>query len=280
MALALPKENYLVQHLIYRGDRERAETVQESLPNASMIDFDRLSALDTDILIIATQDSEISFVGKEVEKKLNGKPFVFHTSGALSSNLLDNLRGSGCSVASMHPLISISRPDAGIDRFRGVYFCIEGDDDAVSIADEVVKSLGGIAFSIDTEFKTLYHAAAVTACGHFVALFDVAVEMMSKTGLSRDESKKILLPLVKSTVENLAVQQTEEALTGPFARADVQTLDEHLKILKSTVSQDLFKIYLILGERSLGLATEKGLDPAKIDSMLTRISMAKSKLKW
>jgi len=280
LALSLPKEKFSVQHLIYRANLERAETIQKSLLNASMSGFDELSDLDTDILFITTQDAEIASVSDQLLDKLTCKPYVFHTSGALSSRELDGFRSIGCKTGSMHPLVSVSNYEVGPRRFQGAYFCIEGDLEAVSIASEIVNSIGGIPFSIDTEFKTLYHASAVTACGHLVALFDAAVEMMSKAGLSADDSKKILLPLVKSTVENLGEQGTADALTGTFARADVQTFAEHLKIMNRTVSEQLLEIYLLLGERSLELASKQGVSQAKLDSMRTKVSIAKSKLKW
>src|SRR5205085_3184806 len=106
--------------------------------------------------------------------------------------------------------------------FPGSYFCVEGDETAVAIGEQMVKDLGGRPFSIDTKFKTLYHGAAVTACGHLVALFDAAIDMMSRTGLSTEESKEILLPLVTSTVNNMQTSSLYVALTGTFARADAE----------------------------------------------------------
>lgn len=280
LALGLPKEQYPVKNLICRGDRGRVELIRTLLPNAIVTTLGDLADIDSDILFITTQDSEIASVSKQLASKLTGKPFVFHTSGALSSQVLDDLRSIGCKTGSMHPLVSVSSAEAGPERFNGSYFCIEGDPEAVDVARQIAISLGGIPFSIDTKFKTLYHAAAVTACGHLVALFDAAVEMMSKTGLSEDDSKKILLPLVKSTVQNLGEQGTAAALTGTFARADIETFVEHLKVLNTTVSDELLEIYLLLGERSLELAAKQGVSPDRIDSLRTKVSIAKTKLKW
>ena len=278
LAIGLPWQQYLVKQLIYRG--ASAEDVRALLPTAAVVTLDDLADLVTDILFITTQDSEIASVSKLLASKLIGKPFVFHTSGALSSRVLSDLSSIGCKTGSMHPLVSVSSADAGPERFKGAYFCIEGDPEAVDMATQIAKSLGGIPFSIDTKFKTLYHAAAVTACGHLVALFDAAVEMMSKTGLSEEDAKKILLPLVKSTVQNLSEQGTAAALTGTFARADIETFVEHLKTLNTSVSDDLLEIYLLLGERSLELAAKQGVSPDRIDSLRTKVSIAKSKLKW
>src|SRR5205085_5709383 len=142
------------------------------------------------------RDNEIEKAAAELSEKVGRGSVVFHTSGSKSSTALDALRAVGCSVASMHPLVSVSDPSLGPERFAGAFFCVEGDPKAAALGQEIAIALGGRPFSIDTKFKTLYHAAAVTACGHLVALFDAAVEMMGKTGLSPEKAKEILLPLV------------------------------------------------------------------------------------
>jgi predicted short-subunit dehydrogenase-like oxidoreductase (DUF2520 family) len=280
LALGLPSEQYLVERLIHRGEAERIDEVSQLSSAAEVVTLGDVREIASDIVFITTQDSEIAAVAKALASKLHGGSCVFHTSGALSSRILNELAQQGCKTGSIHPLVSISNAALGPERFRRSYFCVEGHPDAVDTARMIVTSLGGIPFSVDTNFKTLYHAAAVTACGHLVALFDAAVEMMSKTGLSVGDSKKILLPLVKSTVENLGEQSTAQALTGTFARADIDTFVEHLKILNTMVSDDLLEIYLLLGERSLELAAKQGVNAERIDTMRTKVSIAKSKLKW
>lgn len=150
----------------------------------------------------------------------------------------------------------------------------------MKIGETIATDLGGRPFSIDTKFKTLYHAAAVTACGHLVALFDSAVEMMTKCGLSPEQAKDILMPLVMSTVQNLSEQSTSAALTGTFARADIETFTRHLTALNENVSDDLLETYLLLGERSLELAAKQGVSAERIDKLRAKVSIAKSKLKW
>ena len=151
--------------------------------------------------------------------------------------------------------------------------------EAVKAAENIVKKLGGNPFSIETKYKTLYHASAVTACGHLVALVDTAVEMLSKCGLDETESKKILLPLIESTVENLRSQTPAEALTGTFARADAATFEKHFEILQKTVSVEALEIYLRLGERSAGLAEKQGADKKRLKNLREKILLAKNKFK-
>lgn len=279
-ALGLPWQQYCVENLICRGNRDCAEDIAVHLSTAKTVLLEDVSEIASNIVFITTQDSEIASVSNQLVPKLTSKPCVFHTSGALSSKVLDELHSNGCRIGSIHPLVSVSSAEAGPDRFKGAYFCIEGDLEAVDSGRQIATALGGIPFSIDTKYKTLYHAAAVTSCGHLVALFDAAVEMMSKCGLSEDESKKILMPLVKSTVQNLSEQSTAGALTGTFARADIETFVEHLKTLNTNVSDDILEIYLLLGERSLELAAKQGVSSDRVDSMRAKVSIAKSKLKW
>lgn len=279
LALSLPTDKYEVGELATRKAPAIPAEVADHLPRARQFMLDDLAGSSADIVFITTQDSEIKDVAARLAKRI-GRAAVFHTSGALPSSILSPLAESGSAVGSIHPLVSISRPELGPERFSGAYFCVEGDVKAVEIGKTIVDDLGGRPFSIDTRFKTLYHASAVTACGHLVALFDAAVEMMTKCGLSEGESRDILLPLVLSTVQNLEQQTTATALTGTFARADTETFTRHLTALNENVTDDLLEIYLLLGERSLELAAKQGVSPERIESLRTKVAIAKSKLKW
>jgi predicted short-subunit dehydrogenase-like oxidoreductase (DUF2520 family) len=280
LALGLPREKYLIKDLVYRSAAPHPSITSRISPDVRLSTFADLSELSSDIVFITTQDACIEPTAKDLVDKLNGSPTVFHTSGSLSSSVLSELRLAGCGTGSLHPLVSVSLAESGPERFRGAFFCVEGDIDSVDLGQKIVGDLGGRPFSIDTRFKTLYHAAAVTACGHLVALFDAAAEMMTKTGLSPEVAKEILMPLVTSTVQNLNEQSTSAALTGTFARADIETFTRHLTALNENVSDDLLEIYLLLGERSLELAAKQGISRERIDTLRTKVSIAKSKLTW
>jgi predicted short-subunit dehydrogenase-like oxidoreductase (DUF2520 family) len=280
-AVALPKDRYSLDTLFTRdGDLQTsvASAIPANVAKASSLqDADEIAS---DVVLITTQDNEIATAASQIVQKIRPGTVVLHTSGALSSSVLEVLRQTQSALGSLHPLVSVSSPELGPERFRGAFFCVEGDPKAVEVGQQIAADLGGRPFSVATEFKTLYHASAVTACGHLVALFDAAVEMMTRCGLDESESKQILLPLVKSTVNNLGLQSTAEALTGTFARADIETFTRHLTALNQYGSDELLEIYLLLGERSLELAAKQGVSRERIDSMRTKVTIAKSKLKW
>lgn len=280
LAIALAERGFEIDKLIVRESKAAAEIAALVTPNAQISSIDEIAEITSDIVFITTRDFEIEAAAEKLAGKLHSvKPVVFHTSGSRSSEILSTLGAIGCATGSIHPLTSISDARLGAKRFADAYFCIEGDARAVEIAGQIVAALGGKSFSIETKYKTLYHASAVTACGHLVALIDTAIEMLSACGLSETSAKKTLMPLIKSTVENLEVQTTAEALTGTFARADVETFERHLAAMDESVSAEAREIYLQLGARSAHLAQRQGANAEKLREILDKISLAKKNFK-
>jgi predicted short-subunit dehydrogenase-like oxidoreductase (DUF2520 family) len=115
----------------------------------------------------------------------------------------------------------------------------------------IVRDLGGHSFSIRSEDKPLYHAAAVMVSGNLVALFDVGLEMLMHCGLSRKQARDVLTPLIASTVRSLRTKDPAQALTGTFSRGDVETVKRHLAALKSAELSEALELYRLLGQRSL-----------------------------
>lgn len=275
LALALSRSGFAVENLIFRDSETIAAIADKISNNPELIDSTAAVDLKTDIVFITTADPKIEAVARELSKVLTERPFVFHTSGSLSSEILYSLREIGCKTGSIHPLVSVSDPFRGAESFAGAYFCIEGDNAAVKTAREIVTKLGGLPFTIDTKFKPLYHASAVTASGHLVALFDTALEMLVACGVS--DAAKVLLPLVRTTVANLETQTTAAALTGTFARADVLAFRRHIESMERNVSSGAREIYLELAIRSLALAELNGADAGDIAIIRRELSIAKRK---
>lgn len=269
LALALSKKNYTIRQLMthHRDISAIANLISPPPEILSALSAKELAKLSADVVFITTPDSQIEALAQALAEKLTNKPFVFHTSGALSSQVLQPLKDIGCRAGSLHPLVSVSDPVAGAESFCGAFFCIEGDSAAVTLAEQFIKDLEGTAFTVPTEFKTLYHASAVMASGHLIALLSLAVEMLATCGLSQAAAQKILLPLVESTVKNLSSQFPARALTGPFARADVETIKLHLETLRRNTSAETQEIYQQLGARSLHLAEEQGAEKENLAEM-------------
>jgi predicted short-subunit dehydrogenase-like oxidoreductase (DUF2520 family) len=229
---------------------------------------------DSDLTLIATPDDAIGVVAHRLAEQsaLTGKvgghrssgPTVLHTSGALSSTILEPLALAGFHVGSLHPLVSISDSRAGAKALSTAFFCLEGDTQSMKVAKRIVKDLGARSFAVESHHKALYHAAAVMSSGHVTALLDVTIELLTQGGLAHATAKKVLLPLLESTWKNLTTSDPAEALTGTFARGDEATVEKHLAALRSANNADALAAYQLLGKRSLRLLAQKGGDPAVI----------------
>ena len=263
LALALASRGYSVEAVVARR-LSHAQMARKALAGGLALSENQLSELPASTLVlIATPDDVISSVARKLAKSQKEKSrhrTVLHTSGALSSEVLKPLRDAGFYTGSLHPLISVSDSRSGAADLQASFYCLEGDQGAMRFARRIVRDLGGRSFTIDSGQKALYHAAAVMASGHMVALFDLATEMLARCGLDLAKARKVLLPLVESTVRNLSSSTPARALTGTFARGDLNTVKKHLDALISERQRDALAAYRLLGKRSLKLLEENGAD--------------------
>lgn len=262
LAIALAEEGYSIGALVaHRREsvRRAAALLDGSTRVLAVKELAELAA--PELLIIATPDDQIAKVAEMLSKLNWAASTVLHTSGALSAAVLLPLRKKGWSTGSLHPLVSVSEPKAGARLLRGAFWSVEGDRRAIRLGKTIVRDLEGKSFSITSEKKPLYHAAAVMASGNVTALFDVAIEMLAECGLTRRQAQSALMPLLASAVRNLEVLDPAAALTGTFARGDLETVKRHLASLKN--NQAALEIYRLLGLKSLDLSGSR-LDPAVV----------------
>lgn len=268
LAIALSSRGYLIEAVVARrlSHARRAAGLIQSHPHAlTSAQLDLLPP--SELFFITTPDDAIRTAAAQLSASTSTSRhgrIALHTSGALSSNVLSCLRDAGFRLGSMHPLVSVSDSTSGAESLHNAFYCVEGDTAAVRAARTLVQDLGGHSFSINTLDKALYHAAAVMASGHVVALLDIAIEMLVHCGLNQRRARAVLVPLLNSTLENLSVHEPARALTGTFARADLATVRKHLDTLRQLSSSDALAAYRMLGRRSLRMAESIGADPVAV----------------
>jgi predicted short-subunit dehydrogenase-like oxidoreductase (DUF2520 family) len=179
---------------------------------------------------------------------------VVHCSGVLSAGeALAPLLGRAREIGRMHPLVSVA--DRGAS-FQGAVFAVEGET-----AEELARRLGGQPVWITGAAMPLYHAAAVLAAGHVVALLDLAVELAGEAGLPEEAARAGLGALATGAIANAQRLGTAEGLTGPIARGDADAVERHLKAIPAGARP----IYLALARRSVELARRRAAaDPAAL----------------
>jgi predicted short-subunit dehydrogenase-like oxidoreductase (DUF2520 family) len=272
LARALDARGYEIRALVSRSAASaRRAATRAGVKTTTALAAARLDALPpTDIVFITTPDDRVAATAARLAALPHtalSHGVVLHTSGALSSDVLAPLRERGYGVGSMHPLAAVSEAAAGAESLSRAFYCVEGDARASRVARRVVRDLGGRSFSIKARDKALYHAAAVMTAGHTVALFDAAARLLASCGLDEPRARAVLLPLLRSTLDNLTRQPPARALTGTFARADVDTVRRHLAALRASDVPGALDAYTLLGRLSLRLAAAHGADADALEQI-------------
>ncbi len=248
LGVALLQRGYSIESLVARRAQKARQAAVRLDAKPQVLAAKQLTSLrPADVFLITVPDDQIAGVASQLTA-LEFEATALHTSGALSSEVLAPLHKRGWHTGSIHPLVSVSDTDATLD---GAFWSVEGDAAALRIGKAIVRDLGGQSFSIHSEHKPLYHAAAVMVSGNVVAQFDVALEMLMRCGFNRKTARSILLPLIASTVRSLQTKDPAQALTGTFSRGDVETVKRHLAALKQSELVDALELYRLLGQRSL-----------------------------
>lgn len=215
---------------------------------------------DADIVIIAVPDDEIEAVVSDLQAQSCGRcrwPFVFHTSGALTSEILMPLKKCGIAGASFHPLQTFAGNDDDWKRLSAIYFGVEGDAAAIQKAEEIIRSFDSKPIQVPREFKMHYHLACTMGSNYLIALLVPVVELFQKMGFAEAEALDFLFPLLSTTVANLHENGLERALTGPLLRGDAGTVRKHLQVLEADFPA-YTHLYQRMGEILLGLPAVQG----------------------
>ena len=193
------------------------------------------------------------------------KKFVFHSSGLLPAEILKPLQERGAFTASVHPIQSFSQKSSSPKHFDGIFWGLEGDKKALSLARKIVRQLKGHPLPIKAKDKPLYHAACSLASNFFVVLLDIASSLLEDIGLKEEDAERCLLPLLEGTLQNVKKFGRKTSLSGPIVRGDKESVKSHLEALQRFPLYS--QIYMKLAERALQMARRKKLSTQKIKAL-------------
>ena len=187
---------------------------------------------------------------------MQGKTF-FHCSGSLGLEELQPLAAAGAEIGSLHPLQSFASADVS---FQGIYMAVDGTPKAQETGEAIATVLGVQIFVVPAAERKAYHAAACFASNYVVAAMAVAQELMSKWTPTPEAGLAALLALFDGTARNLHQSKlAREALTGPIARGDINTVKAHLAVLPPKIAE----VYKALGKETICLARANGTIDAR-----------------
>jgi predicted short-subunit dehydrogenase-like oxidoreductase (DUF2520 family) len=177
------------------------------------------AAEGVELVVVATPDSSVTAVAASIEPSAD--VVIAHVSGSLG---LAALAGHP-RVAVLHPLVALPDPERGADRLVGAWFGISTRGDPM--VEEIVEELHGRIVRVEEHQWVRYHAAAVIASNHLVALLGQVERVAASIGAPIDA----YLDLARGALADVAALGPAAALTGPVRRGDEATVARHLDSL-------------------------------------------------
>ncbi|HLH23877.1 MAG TPA: Rossmann-like and DUF2520 domain-containing protein [Chloroflexota bacterium] len=238
-----------------------AERLAAALPQAAALPSAQAVVDAADLAFLTVPDAAIGPVAASVAWRPGQA--VAHTSGVDTLESLAPARQAGALVGSLHPLQTFGPAPAAdpLAPFAGITCALEADATLLPRLEAIVAALGARPVRLPAGAKPLYHAAAVVASNYLVTLLHLAAELWGAFGVDESTAIDALRPLVWGAVDNVAAHGPGQALTGPIARGDAATVEQHLAAI-ARARPEALDAYRTLARATLALArTEGSLTP-------------------
>ncbi len=199
------------------------------------------------LVFITVSDDQIEAVITDLKaRELQPDAAFVHCSGTLTSSVFEGL---GRPAASFHPMKAVTNDT---DTFRGSWFDAEGAETVLELLQNLSDDLGIQMLRVSPDAKPFLHAASVMASNYMVSLAALSRDIAEAGGIDPEQAFSALLPLMKSSLQNIEDKGIDDALTGPIDRADATIVQKHVDALKH--HPDLLSAYKTLGLASLKLS--------------------------
>jgi predicted short-subunit dehydrogenase-like oxidoreductase (DUF2520 family) len=249
LAVALKRAGYAITEIVsHEGAHARRTATKVAKTAGARARTLGIARLEAEVTWFCVPDREIANAAAKLARSTSWtKKIAFHSSGALPSDELEYLRQHGAAVASVHPLMTFA--SGSKPRLDGVPFALEGDAIAVRTARRIARDLNAQPFLIRKQDKPAYHAWGAFASPLLVALLITAEQVARAAGVSANDARKRMLPILNQTLDNYATLGAAGALSGPLVRGDAQIVIKHLEVLKEI--PEARDVYLALARATL-----------------------------
>lgn len=171
-------------------------------------------------ILLAISDGAIESFAKE--HQLSAAQMI-HFSGALITPFAHKL----------HPLMTFTRQPLALETWKSIPFI--GTQGAPPLG-ELIPEFKNPFWQIPQELSALYHSLCVLSGNGTTVLWQNAFEQFeNKLGLPREILHHYLRQICSNLIEN-----SQNALTGPWARNDAKTIENNLNSLEE---QKLYEAY-------------------------------------
>lgn len=266
---ALHAAGYPIAAVSSRDPRKAA--VAAALLDATALPPDA-AARAADLVLLTISDDAIPDVvaALAAQDAWRAGQSVVHASGVSPAGVLAPAAACGAAIGAFHPLAAFASPDTPLP--AGLTFAIEAEGALHERLWQMATALGGYPLALASEHKTLYHAAAVIASNYTVTLTALASELFERMDATPEQALRALLPLMRTTLDNMERQGVPQALTGPLLRGDVTTVRRHLVALDEAAPR-VATLYRCLAAGTLPIAMRRGLAPSMAGALMDTVNL-------
>lgn len=185
----------------------------------------------TDIALISVKDSAIESVAQHINHRAK---VIAHTSGSVP---LSSLERNAQMTGVFYPLQTFTK-NVHLN-YKEIPFFIEGNTpETESLLSDLAHLISSEIHHADSEDRKRLHLASVFACNFTNCLIGASQKILEESGIDF----RVMLPLLRQTLNKLNTLSPAQAQTGPAVRKDYPVMDAHMKMLeKNPMLQTIYK---------------------------------------
>jgi len=187
---------------------------------------------------------------------------ILHTSAIAEPAGAAKLTDAGYPAGTFHPLVPFSDPEISAELLRKAWIGIDGDIAARNASRRLAGHLGARTLDIPPGKKAAYHAAAVISSNFPVVLASVAGHLLHDIGIPEASAYQAVESLMSGALANMKRTLPDDALTGPVARGELETVGKHLRGL--TGHDSALEVYRAMSAAAGEIAQRRGVDQKKL----------------
>lgn len=183
-----------------------------------------------DVYLLAIGDDHIKQYS-HILPQLKG--LVAHCSGSTPIDAISDKHRKGV----FYPLQTFSKNSH--PNWEEIPICLEAENPQdLELLNKVAAALSPKVYTVSSEQRLHLHLAAVLVNNFGNHLAKMAQDQLLQAGLEYE----LLLPLMQETVDKVKRMPPAQAQTGPAARGDQKTMQQHLQLLQGQ-EKELYSLF-------------------------------------
>lgn len=218
---------------VYSRNIEHAAALAQLLKAEAINDL-KLLMPDADCYIIAVPDNAMASVLEQIHLK---DQLVIHTAGSMPIHILQNLSSR---YGVLWPMKMIRKE---MQTLEPVQIFVDGNsEETIEDIKKLATELSSTVSAADDITRQKLHLMATITANFSNHLYHLSAAYCEKEGIDFS----LIHPIIMETATRIQTNHPSKLQAGPAFRADYNTIQKHLSLLKG--NEQLLKLYEVLSD--------------------------------